>query len=169
MSENEREEMTKAVLIERSVAERRCFRDLLGVLSEQQMLEPNVQGVWSVKDVVAHVIDWEERMIRWLGEGMRGETPEMPAPGMEWGEIDRLNEQIYQAHKDEPLVQVLASFERLEPAVLEAIQAVPEEDLLSSDRYPWTGGEPLWYLVAANTFWHYPGHGKVIRETFGVG
>ena len=147
MSDREREQMTKAELIERCVAERRQFHELLGQLSEQQMLEPGVQGVWSVKDMVAHVVDWEERMIRWLGEGVQGETPEMPEPGLEWGDIDRLNEMIYAAHKDEPLAQVLAGFERLKPAVLESGRC-PKRDLLSSERYPWTGGSRsgFWWL-----------------------
>jgi hypothetical protein len=164
MSDQTPEKMTKAELIERTQVERKRFQELLGQLSEEQMLQPNVQGAWSVKDIVAHVIDWEERMIRWLGEGMRGETPVMPAPGLTWQDLDKLNEQTYQAHKDDPLAQVLADFERLEASVLEAIQAVPEEDLLASDRYPWTEGDPMWHLVAANTFWHYPGHAKKIQE-----
>ena len=163
------EEMDKKKLVELTRSSRSAFSALLGQLTEEQMLQRNVQGVWSVKDILAHVVDWEQRMTRWLGEAVRGETPAMPAPGLTWDDLDRLHQETYLAHRDEPLGQVLAEFEQLEASVLEAIQAVPESDLSTTDRFPWTDGEPPWHLVGANTFWHYPSHGKKIRAAFESG
>jgi hypothetical protein len=34
-------------------------------------------------------------MVQWVGETLRGEVPETPAPGMTWDDLDRLNEQTY--------------------------------------------------------------------------
>lgn len=160
------EEMSKAALIERSSAERARFAALLAGLSRDQMLRPDVQGKWSVKDIVAHVIDWEERMVRWLGEALRGETPVMPAPGLTWADLDELNKRTFPEHRNDPLDEVLAHFERFEGGSVAAIEAVPEQDLLVPGRYPWMGDDPLWHLVAANTFWHHPAHAKVIQATF---
>lgn len=166
MTHEHPEAMSKAELIERSRAERARFAEPLGDLGRDQMLQPNLQGKWSVKDIIAHVVDWEERMVRWLGETLRGETPVMPAPGLTWADIDQLNERTYLTHKDDPLDEVLSRFEEFEPTAISAIEAVPEQDLLASSRYPWMGDGPLWHLVAANTFWHYPAHAKVIQAAF---
>jgi uncharacterized protein DUF1706 len=38
------------------------------------------------------------------------------------------------------------------------IQAIPEEDLISSQRFAWTKGSPLWQLVAGDTYEHYQEH-----------
>jgi hypothetical protein len=156
--------LSKEKLVEAAKAERARFRQLIGQLSEAQMTQPDVQGAWSVKDIVAHVTAWEERMVRWLGQAVRGETPVMPAPGMTWEDLDRLNEQTYLASRDWPLAQVLDEFDRLDAIVIASVQAVPEEDLLTPRRFDWMGGEALWHLVAANTYWHYPAHGDKIRD-----
>jgi len=160
------EDISKAELIERSRAERAQLAALLDQLSTDQMLQAEVQGKWSVKDIVAHVVAWEERMVSWLGEALRGETPVMPAPGLTWDDLDRLNERTFLERKDDPLDEVLAHFAESESHAIAAIEAVPERDLLTSSRYPSMGDDPLWHLVAANTFWHYPAHAKVIRAAF---
>ena len=156
--------LSKKKLVEAASAERVRFRQLIGQLSEAQMAQPDVQGAWSVKDIVAHVTAWEERMVRWLGQAVRGETPVMPAPGMTWEDLDRLNEQTYLASRDLPLAQVLDVFDRMRAEVIGSVEAVPEEDLLAPGRFEWMGGEALWHLVAANTYWHYPAHGSKIQE-----
>jgi AraC family transcriptional regulator len=153
--------LTQAGLIEFVRQERERFGQLVTGLSEAQMLEPNVQGAWSVKDIVAHVVAWEALMVRWLEETARGERPELPA--FDRASIDALNERIYAEHRGEPPAQVLAAFEGFEAPVIAAIQAVPEEDLLAPCRLGWMEDDPLWHLVGANTFWHYPPHAKVIR------
>lgn len=153
--------MDKAGLIEFARQGRERFGQLVTSLDEARMSEPNVQGVWSVKDIVAHVVAWEELMVGWLGEAARGETPDLPA--FEQGAIDALNERMYAQHRAEPLAQVLATFDRFEKRVIESVQAVPEDDLFASCRLGWMEDDPLWHLVGANTFWHYPSHAKAIR------
>jgi predicted transcriptional regulator YdeE len=149
-------EMDKAGLIEFVRQSRERFHRMVEPLSDAQMTAPGVQGAWSVKDIVAHVVAWEELMVRWLENVARGETPDMPA--FDQASIDRLNEQMYLAHRDEPLAQVMAAFDDGRAPVFESIEAVPEENLLAPCRLGWMKDDPLWHLVGANTFWHYPPH-----------
>jgi hypothetical protein len=153
------EEMTKAKLIDLAQAERQRFMELIQPLSQGQMLQPGVQGVWSVKDIAAHLVAWEERMVLWLNQAARGETP---AP-FDLSTIDQMNEQTYQERKDWPLAHVMADLQRVSVRSAECIRAVSDEDLLTPKRLAWLGQEPLWWLVAANTFWHYPSHAKAVR------
>ncbi len=153
--------LDKTGLIEFVRQERERFGQLVTSLSEAQMSEPNVQGVWSIKDIVAHVVAWEGLMVRWLEETARGETPGLPA--FDRAAIDALNERMYTQHREEPLAQVLATFDHFAERVMESVQAVPEEDLLTPCRLGWMKDDPLWHLVGANTFWHYPPHANVIR------
>jgi hypothetical protein len=53
-----------------------------------------VVGDWSVKDIVARLVDWEQRFIGWYDAGLRGEVPEVPAPGIVWDELDILNKEL---------------------------------------------------------------------------
>ncbi|MBN1935425.1 MAG: ClbS/DfsB family four-helix bundle protein [Anaerolineae bacterium] len=151
------EEMNKAKLLELAQTERQRFTTLIGTLSQAQMLQPVVQGLWSVKDIVAHLTAWEERMVRWLNQMRRGET----AFG-DWKEIDVLNAEAFEERKDWPLERVLADSERSFSQAIELVQSVPEAEWLAEVQFPWGRG-PLWHLAAANTFWHYPEHTWAIR------
>jgi Protein of unknown function (DUF1706) len=39
-----------------------------------------------------------------------------------------------------------------------------EEDLIGPQRFAWMKGNPLYYLVAGDTYEHYEEHSKPIRE-----
>jgi hypothetical protein len=39
------------------------FKESYAGLSDSQILEPGVQGRWSVRDILAHVTTWEEEAL----------------------------------------------------------------------------------------------------------
>ena len=49
----------------------KAFMDCLGKLTEEELTSTQVEGVWTVKDVVAHVWSWDDEAIRtardWMG------------------------------------------------------------------------------------------------------
>ena len=50
--------------------------------STRQMIKPGItRGGWSIKDVLAHLIEWQQMNLKWCATGARGEKPAMPAPG----------------------------------------------------------------------------------------
>ena len=143
-------------------SERESLESILSGISEESMLEPGVQGNWSGKDLLAHVAVWEQRMVRWIRESLRGETPEIGEKGFTWDNLDRLNEQTYQENKDRPLDGVLAEFHASHEEALATVEGMTEEDLFDGERFVWRAGDPLLQMVAANTWWHYREH----REHF---
>jgi len=158
------EQISKAELLERIHSHRKDLEDSLARLSDEQLVQPGVQGEWSVKDILAHITIWEQRMIRWVGETLRGQIPEMPAPGMTWDDLDQLNERTYLENRDRDLSEVLDDFHQSYPKVLEVIESIPEEDMIDPNRFEWRGGAPLWKMLAANTWWHYRMHDESIRS-----
>jgi hypothetical protein len=120
---------------------------------------------WSVKDILAHLVDWEQRLILWYQAGLRGENPETPAPGMTWRDLPKLNQQGYERHKDQPLDQVLEEFENSYRQVLSLVESMSEEEIFTEDVYAWTGNSPLLTWIAANTYKHYNWAKRQIRTT----
>ncbi|NIR95411.1 MAG: ClbS/DfsB family four-helix bundle protein, partial [Gammaproteobacteria bacterium] len=47
------------------------------------------------------------RFIQWYQAGLRGEIPEIPAPGMTWRDLPKLNRLIYEKYQHKPLAEVL--------------------------------------------------------------
>ena len=157
------EKMTKSRLLEEIQIEHQRLEKTLAMVDKGQMLIPGVIDEWTVKDILAHIAVWEQRMVRWLGEAMSGEVAHMLPDGMTWDNLDEWNEQTYQENRHRSVEQVLADYELSYPQALKAAQEVSEQDLIDPDRFDWRDGDPLWVMVAANTFWHYTEHEESIR------
>lgn len=148
-------QMSKDKLLERIRVEHRRLESNLAKLSQEEILQPGVIGQWSVKDILAHLVDWEQRCMDWIEVSFRGETPETPAPGMTWRDLDILNQQIFEKHRNRALGEVLDEFHSSYQAMLKRVESISEEDLTDPHRFGWRAGKPLWKLVAANTYNHY--------------
>jgi hypothetical protein len=153
--ESRQAEMTRAALLERIGGERRRLEVTLSGLSPEQMELPGVIGRWSAKDILAHLAAWETLFCGWYQAGLRGETPEMPAPGFTWREMDALNEQIYQQQRARSLAEVQAWFDASHHDFLAQVAAIPEEALFSRPRSAWQGKYRLVTYVLANSAQHY--------------
>jgi hypothetical protein len=158
------EPTTRAKVLELVHIEQEALQTVLDQLTEVQMTQPGVENNWTVKDILAHIADWEQRMVRWIEETMRGEVPERPAPGMTWDDLDELNEQTYLANKNRSLAEILAGFETSYQQAVKAVETLTEEDLLDPHRFAWREGDPMWHMVAANTWWHYKEHRQAIES-----
>lgn len=131
-------------------------------LSLEIMIEPNAEGIWSIKDTLAHLTAWMQRVIIWLGEIAEGQAPSRLAEDFELRE-DQLNEEQYQRDKDCLLEDVLADFHATYHEVYALIAAISEEDLFVST----FGGlvpEPIWYWVKYDTYHHFHHHIQSIRK-----
>jgi len=150
--------ITKPELLAEIRAERKLLEDTRARLGEGQMLAPGVDGEWSVKDILAHIVAWEQRMIRWIGSHLRGEPPDVPLP---W-DVERMNAETYAQVKDKPLAEVLEEFHQSYQAALLLAESLSEGQLQTEYTDTWPMG-PLWLGVAANTCWHYKEHREDIE------
>lgn len=146
---------TKAALLEDIRVQRKRLEQNLSGLSTEEMTRPGAIGAWSVKDVLAHLLDWEQRFIGWYKAGLRGETPETPAPGLSWRDLGVLNQHIYEQYRDAPLEEVRGKSAASYKEILALLEGIPEEELFARGRYDWLQGGRLADWAAANTCNHY--------------
>jgi hypothetical protein len=156
--------LDKEILLERIRTERRRLELNLEGLSAEQMVVTGVVGSWSVKDILAHLVDWEQRFLGWYKVGKRGEHPEIPATGIGWENLDELNQQIYEKHRDRSLGEVLDDFHASFAQVLQAVELMEEDEIFSVGRYAWLGGGNLLGYILANTANHYRWAKQQIRS-----
>lgn len=72
-------------LLQEISTEREALDALLKQVNHQQMtLRGVTPGGWSVKDILAHVAGWQERLLKWHEAELRGERPAVPAPRLTW-------------------------------------------------------------------------------------
>jgi hypothetical protein len=136
-------ETDKIRLLERIRSERRFVERTLDSMTAEQMLIPNVQGWWSVKDTLAH--------------------PAIPDEGYAWADIDTLNDRQSALDKDRPLDDVLQDFRQTHYEVVEMVEALSEYDIFEN-RFNEAFREPPLRLIESNTYEHYHEHLVPIRR-----
>lgn len=155
---------TKADLLLAIEQERTALEASLEKLTTEEMVEPGVIGEWSVKDVLAHLVEWEQMALGWYRAGLRGEIPELPAPGYKWNQTPQLNQAIYEKHRQRPLGEVLEQFHRSLKEILGVIHGLSDEELFSVSRSRWTGQNTLGAYFVSATSSHYLWARKEIRK-----
>ena len=143
---------TKAQIVKRLQTERLRLEKNLSYLTRQQMLLPGVVGKSSVKDVLAHLADWEAHMPVWIEAARRGDPVESPEPGLTWKQLDILNQRIHAAHRNQSLEEVLEYFRITHEGFMEMVAAMPEDEMLARGRYAFIGKGAVydWLTAYAN-------------------
>jgi hypothetical protein len=151
------EQIDKAKLLNEMRTNYAALEAIFAPLNPTQMTTEGIIPDWSIKDMLAHIASWHHRLLTWLHAAIRHEEPTISGPDSV-EEMDALNAQFYQENKSRPLDEVLTDFRTTHQQIMDIIQAMPEDDLISSQRFVWTKGSPLWQLVAGDTYEHYQEH-----------
>lgn len=151
---------SKAATLDRIEEERKFWDALLAEVGEGRMEQPGVNGDWTFKDMMGHLIGWRVRTIDRLNAGVRDEPPAPPpwpadlGPGDEdEARNDQINAYFYAQNKDRPLADVLAQSRQQFRQMREAVEALSEYDLLTTNRFSWIEGWPL-VAVIEGSFGH---------------
>lgn len=146
---------TKTQLIEDAEKERAALEKLLATLTPEQMTQAKAAGEWSTKDVLAHLVEWEEMVMKWYAAGVKGKTPAVPSEEFNWGQLPQLNHAIYLKHRDKPLEQVLKEFKASYKKIMKVIDSIPEKELFTRGQYAWTRNNALAAYFNSATTAHY--------------
>lgn len=146
---------SKIMLIEAIGKERETLNKLLGTLSAEAMVLPGVCETWSVKDILAHLLAWQQMVLGWYRAGARGEAVKTPADDLKWSETPILNQRIYERYRDVRLSEVKAQFEASHKEVLAALDSIPDEALTTPGYYAWTKSTTLLSYFVSCTSSHY--------------
>jgi uncharacterized protein (TIGR03083 family) len=146
---------TKPQLLSESQKEHEALEQFLSTLSPEQMTRPGTLGDWSVKDVLAHLYEWEQMVLGWLAAGQRGESPHVPAEGYKWSQLPALNEKIREKHSSRSLEETLTLFRDSYNQIMKTIESLSEEALFTPGLYPWMNKNTLGAYFVSATSSHY--------------
>jgi uncharacterized protein (TIGR03083 family) len=133
---------------------------LLAQLSVEQMNRPGAVGVWSVKDVLAHLAYWQRYAAELVACAVRGETPDLEGDDA----TERSNASVVAQYYQRPLASVIADWQAAREDLLDQLEELTDADLNNPDRYAWNGGRALLERIAGNSFEHELEHIEQLRE-----
>jgi len=151
--------MTKKDLLETLASQRASFMATLDGLSPEQMRMPGACGLWSIKDIMAHLTTWESELVTALNQLQNRRTPSI----LDIEDIHSWNEEQYHANAPRPLEVIMEDFAGVHRMLLRMIEDLDERTLFDRRRFKWMEGEPLAYLVEENSSLHEEEHAEDIR------
>jgi hypothetical protein len=92
---------TKTRIIQQLNTERKRLESNLAILTPDQMIQFGVVGKWSIKDVLAHLADWEAHMPVWVAAARQGDPVSEIETGLNWTQFDKFNQRIFERHKNQ--------------------------------------------------------------------
>ena len=139
---------SKEQIISRLQVERKRLEQNMALHYPKDMLQPGVVGEWSIKDVLAHLADWEEHFPVWVEASRQGVKPD-PEPGLTWKQLDLLNQRIYERHCHQTLDEVMAYFHSIHEQFMRFVGNLTDEELLTPGYYKLTGKGSLYTWLGA--------------------
>jgi hypothetical protein len=141
----------KTEILEQISATHLLLEAHLSALGDLQMLQPGVNGEWTVKDLLAHITWWEQHLLRRLRAG----RDDVYQDGVSMqAATDQANALTFAANRSRPLSEILDEFSASCKEVLAGVEALTEEDIAQAEIYD---------AIAWDTFRHYPEHTTMLQ------
>jgi hypothetical protein len=145
--------MDKAEFLTRLRSERANWDALLNQIEASRMTQSGAIGVWSIKDLIAHLAWYENQMVDIDGN--------QPQPGIELWELplDERNAHIYQINQQRTLADIQSEAQEVYQKLLATIERLTEDQLQNVKYFPWMQPDWIpWKLIASNSYEHYHQH-----------
>ena len=149
-------QMNKADLLNAIRTERTRWESLVERAGEARMEQPGVEGVLSVKDLIAHTSWYELEMVKLIREREVAESHESDLWDVPTHERNKV---IFVQNRQRPLSDVLAESRQAFQELVAEVQTLSDEDLVDPSHFqdmP-TNWVP-WRIIAENTYEHYQEH-----------
>jgi len=134
------------------------WEELLAQVEEERMQRPGATGKWSVKDVIAHVMDGERELVQIMHTHV--------VTGSELWNLsdDERNEIVYQQNRERPLHEIMSEEQQAYANLLAAAQTLSDDDLNDPHHFQQMPEEWVpWRIFAGNSFKHYQDHMPALR------
>ncbi len=145
---------SKAQLMSELKQENTDWQALLDAIGEANMTQPEVAGGWSIKDIVAHITEWRRRTVKRF-QIIRNPnvdlTPHWPK-ALQDDDVDKINAWFYEVNRDRPLTDVLDDSREVIQQLIDAIDALSDDDFQDPRIVAWLDGEQL---TGAYLFGHF--------------
>jgi hypothetical protein len=141
-----------------------ALEKILATLTPEQMAFTTAPGGWAIKDILAHLYEWQQMVFIWYETGLRGEMPALPAPGYKWNQLPALNQHIYEKYHHLTPEQALALFHESHQKTEQFIETLSDADLTNPGLYKWMNQNTLMTYLNSATAAHYVWALKEIKK-----
>jgi hypothetical protein len=132
--------MTKSELLSKLQEKIQQWEAFLAQIGPRRLEQPGVNGLWSMKDMVAHLTGWNRWLVARLGAAQRSEPEPPPTWPVHLQNEEDINAWIYEANRGRSVSEVLGETQQVFQQLLAIIESLPEDVRIEVI-------EPAYYLV----------------------
>lgn len=133
------------------------FKALLDGLDEAALNQPDQIGRWSIKDVVGHVADWQDLMLRAAKHIFDPSLPKvLPVSGLD--DVDDWNEVMAGRRENQPWSQIYQDLLEVQTATEKFVTQLKPSDWRLRGPYPWPNDQGSLAELISHIIEHYPDH-----------
>jgi hypothetical protein len=132
-------------------------------MSNEQLTAPHLPAELSIKDTMAHLWAWQQLSIARLEAALHQTEPNFHLwsievdPDSEEG-VERINAWTRQTYHGRPWSEVFQDWRDGFLHFLEVAEAIPEQDLVDAQKYPWLNGYALIDVLEGSFEHHHIDH-----------
>jgi len=131
---------------------------------DPKLKEAHWQRDKNLRDVLVHLYEWHELLLRWTATNLGGETkPFLPEP-YTWKTYGDMNVKFWENYQatsyDEAVIMLRGSHAK----VMALIESLTDEELFEKKHYPWTGTTNIGSYCISVTASHYDWAMKKIKQ-----
>jgi len=154
----------KCILLAALRAAREALVALSSLVAPEERTSRHVCGVWTLKDVLGHLTDWEQVGV----DGLRSMARRRPLAVEYVADIEAWNQEHAEARREQPWNKVWADWQETREALVEILGGMLQPDLSRSYHFPW-GPEGTAYQWVAVFVDHDREHAEGLRDVLGRG
>lgn len=165
---------TKDVILDRLHDEYEAFINVLDDLTVEQMIEPNVVGEWSIKDLVAHLVYWNRLPVQEIEAALSGVDPStllnrVDDDTTEAEQVNVINTQVVEESYNESVGDVMANFAHSYQLLLQTVMNLPDSAFQSGGEIERLLGDSIEDTLNNNTYEHWAEHRTQIEAWMTTG
>jgi hypothetical protein len=153
--------VNKETFLEAIITDYSPWKNLLEKLSSEDMLKSGACGLWSIKDIIAHIAWYEHEMVSLI------DLHELIGSKLWDLSTDERNQIIFQQNKDRSLKNVIEESGKIHNAFIQALNTLTDKDLLDASHFKNMPGDWVpWEVIAGNSYEHYKQHIPDLMQQF---
>ena len=148
---------TKADLITAAETQFAKLWKLIDGMSEEMQTAPFAfdDRDKTVRDVLVHLYEWHQLLLRWVPANLAGEPRSFLPPPYNWKTYGDMNVEFWRQHQGTPYAQSREMLTQSHAEALALIGGFTDGELFTKQHYRWTGTSSLGSYCVSVTSSHY--------------
>ena len=117
----------------------------------------------NVRDVVIHLYEWHNLMLKWIENNKGGIRKPFLMEGYNWKTYGDMNQVFWKRGQDISMEAAMEMLKESHGKIMEAIEGMSNEEMFSKGVYDWVGGSTIGSYFVSVTSSHYDWAMKKIK------